>query len=165
MNAAALEIDSASPCIATAARAASRRLTQLYDEVMAPAGLRITQYHLLSELERRTAEPPTVGELATILTMERSALGQTLRPLERDGLVELRRDESDARRRPIVLTPAGEQAVATARPYWARAHGLFERHFGAEALADLRNILRGIAQDPDLPRAFGAGHGHAENNH
>src|ERR1700754_1750186 len=96
----------ASPCIASAMRAASRRLTLLYDEVMAPSGLRVTQFHILSELERRSSEPPTVSELAEILTMERSALGQTLRPLERDGLIALGRDEHDGRRRPVELTPA-----------------------------------------------------------
>ena len=76
---------SESPCITAALRAASRRLTLLNDEVMATSGLRITQFNLLAELERRDASPPTVGELAEILTMERSALGQTLKPLERDG--------------------------------------------------------------------------------
>src|SRR5215510_4958428 len=67
---------SESPCIVAAMRAATRRLTQLYDEAMAPTGLRVTQFHILSELNRRSADPPTVGELAGILTMERSALGQ-----------------------------------------------------------------------------------------
>src|SRR5215471_4830720 len=97
---------------------------------MAPSGLRLTQFNLLAELERRAAEPPTVSELAEILTMERSALGQTLRPLERDGFIELGRDERDGRRRSVRLTPAGQEAVARARPYWTRAHGQFERFFG-----------------------------------
>lgn len=78
---------SESPCITAALRAASRRLSLLYDEVMAPSGLRLTQFSLLAELERRDAFPATVGELAEIMTMERSALGQTLKPLERDELI------------------------------------------------------------------------------
>src|SRR5215467_366963 len=99
---------SASPCITAAMRAASRRLTMLYDELMAPSGLRVTQFHILSELKRRASAPPTVSELAEILTMERSALGQTLRTLERDGFVALGRDEHDGRRRPVTLTAAGK---------------------------------------------------------
>src|ERR1700755_1266785 len=63
---------SESPCIVAAMRAATRRLTQLYDEAMAPTGLRVTQFHVLSELERRSPDPPTVGELAGILTRVRS---------------------------------------------------------------------------------------------
>ncbi len=145
---------SVSPCIAAATRAAARRLTQLYDEVMAPSNLRVTQYHLLSELERWPGSSPTVGELAELLTIERSALGQTLRPLERDGLIKMTRDVSDARRRLIVLTKAGKTALAKARVYWASAHAAFEAYFGETALADLRTTLRGIAEDPELLTTF-----------
>jgi DNA-binding MarR family transcriptional regulator len=109
---------SESLCITAALRAAARRMTLLYDEVMAPTGLRLTQFSLLAELERREAFPPTVGELAEIMTMERSALGQTLKPLERDGLIGLTRDEQDGRRRPVRLTAAGRETVVVTRPYW-----------------------------------------------
>ncbi len=145
---------SASPCITAAMRAASRRLTLLYDEVMAPSGLRVTQFNLLCELQRQASRPPTVSELAEILTMERSALGQTLRPLERDGLVTFDRDDRDARRRPVRLTAAGEEAIVRGRPYWTKAHEHFERFFGATALVKLRTTLRDIAEDPDLSSEF-----------
>src|ERR1700754_380318 len=137
--------NSASPCITAAMRAASRRLTLLYDEVMAPWGLRLTHFGILSELERRAAAPPTVSELAEILTMERSALGQTLRPLERDGFIALGRDEHDGRRRPVKLTAAGKGAIARGRPYWTKAHKRFERFFGDTGLAALRTMLRELA--------------------
>lgn len=80
-----------SPCIATAMRKASRRLSQLYDDALAPSGLRTTQYAILSELERRSKRPPTMRELADAMVMDRSALGHNLRPLERDGLIALKR--------------------------------------------------------------------------
>lgn len=148
----------ASPCIASAMRAASRRLTLLYDEMMAPSGLRVTQFNILSELERRAAEPPTVSELAEILTIERSALGQTLRTLEGDGLVSLDRDAHDSRRRPVRLTPAGRKAVVRGRPYWEKAHARFARFFkDAAALSELRATLRDIAENPALADIFEAG--------
>lgn len=143
-----------SPCIVAAMRAATRRLTQLYDEAMVPTGLRITQFHVLSELERRSADPPTVGELAEILTMERSALGQTLRPLARVGFIELSQDERDGRRRPIKLTKTGKDKVVHGRRYWAGAHESFEQFFGDIQLVFLREMLRGIAESPRLPEAF-----------
>lgn len=145
----------ASPCITSAMRAASRRLTLLYDDVMAPSGLRVTQFNILSELERRMSEPPTVSELAEILTMERSALGQTLHTLEKDGLVMLDRDERDSRRRPVSLTRAGRNAVARGRPYWKKAHDRFAQFFGdADALSELRSTLRDIAENPRLGDLF-----------
>lgn len=145
---------SESPCIVAAMRAATRRLTQMYDEAMAPTGLRITQFHILSELERRAADPPTVGELAEILTMERSALGQTLRPLERDGFIALGHDKRDGRRRPITLTKAGKEEVVRGRRNWAGAHQKFERFFGEKQMVVLRETLREIAESPRLPEAF-----------
>lgn len=146
---------SESPCITAALRAASRRLTLLYDEVMAPTGLRLTQFSLLAELERREAFPPTVGELAEIMTMERSALGQTLKPLERDGLIALARDERDGRRRPVRLTAAGREAVLRTRPYWKEAHRRFGGFFGEPEMAELRANLRDIAENPQVASAFG----------
>jgi DNA-binding MarR family transcriptional regulator len=136
-----------SPCIVAAMRAATRRLTQLYDEAMVPTGLRVTQFHILSELDRRSADPPTVGELAEILTMERSALGQTLRPLARDGFI-------DGRRRSVKLTKAGKEKVVRGRRYWAGAHEKFEHFFGDNQLVVLRETLRDIAESPQLPEAF-----------
>jgi DNA-binding MarR family transcriptional regulator len=144
---------SESLCITAALRAASRRLTLLYDEVMAPSGLRLTQFNLMAELERRHAFPPTVGELAEILTIERSALGQTLKPLERDGLIALGRDEHDGRRRPVRLTSTGREAVARARPYWTTAHQSFAGFFGEPEMAELRATLRDIAENPRVASA------------
>jgi len=121
---------------------------------MVPIGLRVTQYHVLAELERRSADPPTVGELAEILTMERSALGQTLRPLERDGLIVLGHDKRDGRRRPVKLTKAGKEKVVRGRRCWAGAHEKFENFFGDSQLVLLRETLRDIAESPQLPEAF-----------
>src|ERR1700748_835636 len=135
-------------------RAATRRVTQLLDEAMVPTGLRITQFHVLSELERRTADPPTVGELAEILTMERSALGQTLRPLARDGFIALGHDKRDRRRRPVKLTKAGKDKVVRGRRYWAGAHEKFEHFFGDKQLIVLRETLRDLAESTQLPEAF-----------
>jgi DNA-binding MarR family transcriptional regulator len=135
-------------------RAATRRVTQLYDEAMAPTGLRVTQFHILSELERRSADPPTVSELAEILTMERSALGQTLRPLTRDGFIDVGEDERDGRRRPIKLTKAGKDKVVRGRRYWARAHQKFKHFFGENQTVVLRKTLRDVAESAQLPEAF-----------
>ncbi|WP_162600797.1 MarR family winged helix-turn-helix transcriptional regulator [Paraburkholderia sp. C35] len=138
-------------------RAASRRLTHAYDEIMAPSGLRFTQFNLLCELERHASNPPSVSELADLLTMERSALGQTLRPLERAGMLELGRDERDGRRRPILLTTKGRTAIANTQPYWEQAHYKFIEFFGIQATEGLRGTLRDIAEDPRLDEIFHEG--------
>jgi DNA-binding MarR family transcriptional regulator len=140
----------ASPCFATAMRKASRRLTQLYDEALAPSGLRSTQYAILGELERRSKEAPTVQELASALVIDRSALGHNLRPLERDGLLALHEGTEDRRRRHVVISPEGRQRLRDAKLLWQMAQDRFHEVFGELDAARLRTTLLGIAHDERL---------------
>jgi DNA-binding MarR family transcriptional regulator len=137
-------------CNATALRKAARRLTQLYDDAFAACGLRATQYAILSELGRRGEGPPTMGELAHALVLDRSALGHALRPLERDGLIALDADDDDARRRHVVLTRAGQAKLRAARARWELAQAHFEARFGAERARELRSMLLELAADERL---------------
>lgn len=139
-----------SACTAAAIRKASRRLTQLYDDALAPCGLRSTQYTLLAELARYVQNAPTMTELAAALVMDRSALGHNLKPLERDGLIVFVTSEGDARRRCIKLTPQGKAKVREARKYWQTAQGRFEKVFGKKAALTLRTTMLGIAYDARL---------------
>jgi DNA-binding MarR family transcriptional regulator len=142
--------DFSSPCSATALRKASRRLTQLYDTALMPSGLRSTQYAILSELDRRAKRPPTLQELADALVMDRSALGHTLRPLERDGLVELQSSVADRRRRHVVATESGAAKYREAKRMWSAAQRRFHKVFGESEAESLRRTLLSIAHDDRL---------------
>ena len=138
------------PCSATAMRKATRRMTQLYDDALAQAGLRSTQYAILDELHRQAAAPPTMGELAETLVLDRSALGHNLRPLERDGLIALVAGDDDRRRRRVVLTTKGRAKFAQGRRAWKLAQDRFDDVFGESAAAKLRATLLRIARDERL---------------
>ena len=56
-----------SPCNGTALRKATRRVSQLYDSVLAPCGLRSTQRSILIHIARAGA--PTMGDLAAALVL------------------------------------------------------------------------------------------------
>src|ERR1700694_6153199 len=88
-------------------RKPTRRMTQLHDHAGAPAGRRSTQYAILEELHRQADAPPTMGELAETLVLDRSALGHNLRPLERDGFIALVAGDDDRGRGRVVLTTTG----------------------------------------------------------
>ena len=107
-------------CFVGAARKASRRLTQFYDDALQPCGLRSTQYTILAELGR-FAGPPTLAELASVLVSDRSAVGHNLRPLIRDGYLALEPGAEDRRERRIVLTPQGQSKHREARALWQAA--------------------------------------------
>ncbi len=144
-------------CNCVALRKASRRMSQFYDSVLAPSGLKSTQYAMLSEIARQGAAPPTIRELAEALVMDQSTIGQNLRPLEREGLVALVQDEADRRSRRIILTKVGRSRFTAAEPLWRVAQERFEGSFGKRAAADLRTVLGTIARDPSLADASEGG--------
>jgi DNA-binding MarR family transcriptional regulator len=132
-------------CNCTALRKASRRLSHLYDSALAPAGLKSTQYSILSEISRLAETPPTMRELADALVMDRSTLGHNLRPLERDQLVSLEGAVTDRRRKYVVLTRKGRAIFTKAKKQWHSAQAHFEASFGITEAAELRGVLLGIA--------------------
>ena len=138
-------------CTCGSLRKASRRVSQFYDTALAPAGIKSTQFSILSEVERGTvAGPVTMCELASAMVMDRSTLGHNLRPLERDDLVVLRQARQDRRKRYVELTRKGKSLLLRARRLWRRAENRFERIFGKDSAAELRAVLLDIANNSDL---------------
>ncbi|MEI9985235.1 MAG: MarR family transcriptional regulator [Aliidongia sp.] len=133
-------------------RKASRRLTQFYDDALAPSGLRSTQFSILAELAMRSA-PPTLMEFAEAMVSDRSSLGHALRPLIRDGYVALRRGETDRRTQRIVLTDRGHEKFREGMPHWRMAQDVFVSLYGDEWSETLRAAVLRIAQD-DRPGAM-----------
>lgn len=140
-------------CSATALRKATRRITQLYDDMLLPAGLTVTQYGLMTEILRRGTKAPTVTELANAMVMDRSGLGHTLRPLERDGYIVLVRDKEDGRQRGVVLTAAGRALHKKATALWEKAQQRFLDVVGRDQKASLQATLLAIAHDERLTRS------------
>jgi DNA-binding MarR family transcriptional regulator len=132
-------------CHCTALRKASRRVSQLYDAVLAPCGLKATQRAVLAEIGR--SEPTTVGKLADALVMDPGALAHNLKPLERDGFVAVTVDPGDRRSRLIALTSEGRSKLAESEVLWADAQRSFEAGFGGVESDALRRALRLVISD------------------
>ena len=138
-------------CTCGSLRKASRRMSQFYDAALAPAGIKSTQFSILAELERRSAEGEvTVCCLAAAMVMDRSTLGHNLRPLARDALVILRQSHEDRRKRFVELTQKGRSLLQRARRLWQHAESRFETIFGKVPAARLRCILLSIANNREL---------------
>jgi DNA-binding MarR family transcriptional regulator len=137
-------------CSATALRKATRRVTQLYDDMLEPAGVTVTQYGLMTEILRRGPNSPTVTELADAMVMDRSGLGHTLRPLERDGYVALVQNKADGRQRSVVLTEQGRRLQKKATALWEQAQQRFVDVVGRDAKTSLQAKLLAIAHDERL---------------
>ncbi|QTC90047.1 MarR family winged helix-turn-helix transcriptional regulator [Brevundimonas goettingensis] len=128
-------------CLCLHAQRAARRLSRRFDEAMRPVGITSGQFSLLNGLNR--PEPPTIGAVASLLAMDRSTVTANLKPLERQGLVQIELDPEDRRGRRIALTEQGLALLAAATPIWAREHAAIEATLngGGDALRGGLNLL------------------------
>jgi DNA-binding MarR family transcriptional regulator len=130
-------------CACAVLRRAARRVTQLYDEALAPAGLRITQYSLLANLDRHGAVAMT--ELAELLGMDRTTLTRNIGPLQRDGYLSLRAT-GHGRTKLVTLTERGRRRLRKAFPYWLAAQERFAHMLRAGPTGDLADIAEAIVR-------------------
>jgi DNA-binding MarR family transcriptional regulator len=84
-----------------------------------------------------------MASVAALLAMDRTTLTALLKPLARRGLVEALVDETDRRNRRLVLTKAGQSALAAAMPIWARENRRLEALFADPSC--LRDDLNRLA--------------------
>ena len=130
-------------CNCLALRQAARHVTQFYDQCLAPSRLRTTQFSILAKLKR--LGPLTINGLARELVMDRTTLGRTMLPLERDGLITIKDGTLDRRSKELYLTRAGVARLRVAVKLWSEAQMQFEAAFGRERASSLRNELRALA--------------------
>ena len=130
-------------CNCLAARQAARHITQFYDQLLAPSGLRTTQFSILAKL--RQLGPMTINVLAADMVMDRTTLGRNILPLQRDGLIVVERGSRDRRSKTLQLTDSGVARFQAASKRWVHAQRHFEAAFGAKRTKDLRALLHTVA--------------------
>jgi DNA-binding MarR family transcriptional regulator len=89
--------DQLKECHCANIRSGSRKLSQFYDTILAPAKIRLTQFTILRQLYYAKTPHPTVMNLAVLLDTDRTTLGRNLAVLKRHGLVFFELDRDDRR--------------------------------------------------------------------
>lgn len=128
-------------CLCLAARRASRAITREFDRALRAHGLRATQFTLLSALHLSGAKP--IGELAELLSADRTTLTRNLAVAEHNAWVTLRPDRDDARSRIAAITREGLRALEAALPAWRRTQRKLLDEIGEETAASLRKLAGG----------------------
>lgn len=125
-------------CTVYRLRMAARRATRLYDRILAPSGLGITQFGLLMTVQAR--DGASVSEIADALDMDRTTLTRNLRPLVRGGYLALSKG-SDLRRKAVHITEKGDTAITQAEPLWRKAQRTVAESLGGERTQLLHELL------------------------
>ncbi|MBI2561256.1 MAG: winged helix-turn-helix transcriptional regulator [candidate division NC10 bacterium] len=116
----------------------SRAVTQLYDDVLRPSGLRVTQYSILATIAR--IGEANLKQLEDTLAIDQTTLTRSLNLLEHGGVIE-RCSHPDGRIKAMRLTSKGRRALGIARPLWAQAQAKVLRELGTKPWADAQRRL------------------------
>jgi DNA-binding MarR family transcriptional regulator len=135
-------------CYCANLRMATRAMARVYDAALRPAGLRTTQFSILSRLE--SDGPLGTSRLAQRLAMDRTTLAREVEPLIEAGLV-VRSTGEDRRQRPLALTGSGRDRLRQAWPLWERVQREVGSAFGEDRAEGLVRALRDLVALPRTP--------------
>ncbi len=113
-------------------------VTQAYDAALRPAGLRATQFTMLSVLAKRGQIRQS--KFADILGMDGTTLTRNLQPLLKNEWIQIDREE-DQRVRLISITKPGRQVLDQAVPLWQQVQSQFVIGLGGERWPGLLGTL------------------------
>jgi DNA-binding MarR family transcriptional regulator len=130
-------------CPAFNIRAASRVITQIFDDTLKPSGLQITQFAVLVGVH--IMDTPSISILAKGLVMDRTTLTRSLRPLESEGYIKIISGD-DKRTRFVKLTAKGKSAIDKTLPYWEKAREIVAKEFGEKNLGGLIKDLENVRE-------------------
>lgn len=125
-------------CSALKLRQLSRRVSQQFDAVVGHAGLKTSQYSLLSFVASRGPLRP--GVLASAMEMEASTLTRNLQPLVAQGWIEVGPGD-DGRSRLVSITAAGREKRTQAQKEWKRAQAAFNERMGDDLVVRLHAVI------------------------
>jgi len=122
-------------------RRGSQALTEIYDEILAPSGLKISQFLLLKSV--RELGPVSVSNLALEIRLDRTTIVRNLKPLEeKDLIVDI--SATGTRNRELKLTTQGLESLEIAAPLWLKAQNFIEQYLGKEEVNTLTTLLSKI---------------------
>jgi DNA-binding MarR family transcriptional regulator len=133
---------------AALAKALDSELAQAHD-------LPLSSYEVLITLQTAPGKKCRMAELADRVLLSRSGMTRLVDRLEREGLLERDTCTSDGRGCFAVLTPAGEELLAHARPtHLDGVRERFLRHFSQDELAEMagwwERVVPGASSGKDL---------------
>ncbi len=115
-----------------------RRVSLVYDHAMAECGLKITQYSLLSHVDR--LGPITQADLARAMAMDSSTLSRNLKPLQAAGWIAVGAGD-DARSNALALTAAGRRKRTDAQALWKKAQLQLNETVGVDDVIALHALI------------------------
>ncbi|MBZ9686753.1 MarR family winged helix-turn-helix transcriptional regulator [Clostridium estertheticum] len=123
-------------------RKTTRAITQFYDKMLKPTGLKSTQCLLLLDISRN--ENISVSSLGNILLMDQSTVTRNVKLLIKSGYIDIKKEEQDSRKKCITITNKGLKTLEVAIPLLKKAQSKIEDGIGKERIEELLKTLKDI---------------------
>ncbi|MCB2313349.1 MarR family winged helix-turn-helix transcriptional regulator [Clostridium tagluense] len=123
-------------------RKTTRTITQFYDKMLKPTGLKGTQCLLLLDISLN--ENISVSSLGNILLMDQSTVTRNVKLLITGGYIDIKKEEQDSRKKCITITNKGLKTLEVAIPILKKAQSKIEDGIGKERIEELLKTLKDI---------------------
>ena len=138
-----LDLSGTGSCAAFNFRRTARAVTRLYDLGLEPAGIRATQFAILTAVAKY--QPISMTKVGQILVLDQTTLTRSLRLLQRQDLLEIS-PRSTRRQRFLNLTDKAVKVLEIAVPLWTRVQAEFLATMGGEQWQEFRNELERLSK-------------------
>ncbi|MFJ7949983.1 MarR family winged helix-turn-helix transcriptional regulator [Lysinibacillus sp. NPDC096418] len=136
------DIDYLQICVCANLRRKTRVVTQLYDKLLQPTGLKVTQYSMLANISRQKAV--SISRLGEILLLDQTTVTRNVNVLKQSGYVSVTKDKRDSRTKIISLTDQGIEKLDEATPIWQDLQEKIINDIGLEKYKDFYETLKNI---------------------
>ena len=123
-------------------RKTTRIITQFYDKMLQPTGLRSTQCLLLLDISFN--DNISVSSLGNILLMDQSTVTRNVELLRKSGYIDIKKEERDSRKKCITITNKGLKTLDVAIPLLKQAQSKIEDGIGKKRIEELLKTLKDI---------------------
>ena len=121
------------------ARLISRVISRIYDDVLRPYGLKVSQMSILAVIAGLGEADPL--EVSRMLELDASTVSRNVRLMTTKGWIKAS-TKMDRRAHQLELTPEGEDVFLRAFPRWQEAQAKAAEVLGEENAERLRSIFK-----------------------
>lgn len=160
-------------CLNFNLRRTSRAVTQYYDDALKSTGVKVTQFTILmaiasqaslrdgrSENATSTSDKgpeqivgqSSITDIARLAMVDRTTLTRSLKILEDDKLIEIRKVPPGNKRR-VTITAKGLRKMKEIYPYWFRAQRTLAKALTPVKTRELRHLLSDIKNSAEALNA------------
>ncbi|GAA6135847.1 MarR family winged helix-turn-helix transcriptional regulator [Oceaniserpentilla sp. 4NH20-0058] len=133
---------SISHCYNLKLRQASRVLTSHYDAYLRDDGLTVTQFSILRSLWY--LKSTSQKDLQEVLVLQQTTLTRNLKPLLRDGYIQITPSAADGRIKLVSLTDTGKTLFQSSRKKWKKAQESLSNQLGSQLSEQLISVADAI---------------------